>query len=295
MSFCLRRAFMAAASLLFLSAASALAAGEAAQTAPAPDPAKVVANVNGQDITEADLVLAEGDLEQQFSQLPAEKRRAAALSAMIEIRLLSQKAAEESLDKDAAFQQRMAFLRERALHSALIDRQVTGAISEEEVRARYDQEISNTPAVNEIHARHILVKTKEEADAIVKQLDGGADFAKLAGENTTDPSGKTSGGDLGWFAPGQMVPEFEKAAFGLEVGTYTKEPIQTQFGWHVIKVEDKRVQQPPAFEEVKTQVRSLLVREKYFALVKSLRDGAKIDIADPALKQEIEGAAQGQQ
>ena len=106
--------------------------------------------------------------------------------------------------------------------------------------------------------------------AIIKQLDGGAKFEELAKENTTDPSGKTTGGDLGYFGPGQMVPEFEKAAFALEIGAYTKEPVQTQFGWHVIKVEDKRAQQPPAFEQVKDQVR-LVFREKYFALVSDLR------------------------
>ena len=119
------------------------------------------------------------------------------------------------------------------------------------------------------------MKTKEEAEAIIKQLDGGADFEKLANEHTTDPSGKTTGGDLGYFGPGQMVPEFEKAAFALEIGAYTKEPVQTQFGWHVIKVEDKRAQQPPAFEQVKDQVRSVVLRDKYFALVKSLRDGGQ--------------------
>ena len=114
-------------------------------------------------------------------------------------------------------------------------------------------------------------KTKEEADAIIKELDGGADFQKLANEKTSDPSGKTSGGDLGYFGPGQMVPEFEKAAMALEVGAYTKEPVQTQFGWHVIKVEDKRAKQPPAFDDVKEQIRSVLLRDRYFELVKTLR------------------------
>ena len=106
------------------------------------------------------------------------------------------------------------------------------------------------------------------------KLDGGDDFQKLANENTTDPSGKTSGGDLGFFGPGQMVPEFEKAAFALEVGAYTKEPVQSQFGWHIIKLEDKRAQQPPAFDAVKEQVKSLLIREKYIDLVKQMRGQA---------------------
>jgi peptidyl-prolyl cis-trans isomerase C len=249
---------------------------------------KVIATVNGQNITEADLALAESDLDPQFSRLPPEQRRAAALSAVIEIRLLSAKAAADGIDKKPDFQRRMEFLKQRALHSALVESDVAAKVTDEEIRARYDKETAATPPVNEIHARHILVKTKEEADAIIKQLDGGAKFEDLANQHTTDPSGKTSGGDLGFFGPGQMVPEFEKAAFALEIGAYTKQPVQSQFGFHVIKAEEKRAQQPPAFDQVKEQFRSVVLREKYFALVKSLRDAAKVDIADPALKTAVE-------
>src|SRR5205823_3367368 len=152
------------------------------------------------------------------------------------------------LDKTPEFQRRIEFLRDRMLYATLVDTEIAGKISEEEMRARYNQEVAATSPINEVKARHILVKTKQEALDIVKQLDGGADFEKLANEKTNDPSGKTSGGDLGWFGPGQMVPEFEKAAFALNAGEYTKEPVETQFGWHIIKVEDKRLKQPPAFE-----------------------------------------------
>ena len=153
--------------------------------------------------------------------------------------------------------------------------------------------MANTPPVNEVHARHILVKTKEEATAIIKQLDGGAKFEDIAKEKSSDGSA-AQGGDLGWFGPGQMVPEFEKAAFALEVGAYTKEPVQTQFGWHVIKVEDKRAQQPPAFEQVKDQIRSALLRDKYFALVKSARDAAKVEISDAELKKGVDALEKSQ-
>jgi peptidyl-prolyl cis-trans isomerase C len=137
------------------------------------------------------------------------------------------------------------------------------------------------------------VKTKEEAEAIIKQLDGGADFQKLANEHTSDPSGKTSGGDLGWFGPGQMVPEFDKAAFALEVGKYSKEPVQSQFGWHVIKVEDKRAKQPPAFDDVKDQAKQAVIRDKYFAMVKELRGAAKIEIPDQKLKAAVDTMENG--
>ncbi|WP_353644601.1 peptidylprolyl isomerase [Mesorhizobium sp. WSM2239] len=269
-------------------------AAPAAPAQAAPDPAKVVATVNGQSITEADLTLAEADLDQQFSRLPPEQRRAAALSALIEIRLLASEAAAKGLDKDPEFERRMAFLQQRALHSAVVDAEVSAKITDEEIRKRYDTEVSNAPPVNEVKARHILVKTKEEADAIIKQLDAGGDFEKLANENTTDPSGKETGGELGYFGPGQMVPEFEKAAFALDVGAYSKEPVQSQFGFHIIKIEDKRTQQPPAFDQVKDQIRSILLRENYFALVKSLRGAAKVDIADAELKKAVEQVDGGQ-
>ncbi|MGN6145477.1 MAG: peptidylprolyl isomerase [Mesorhizobium sp.] len=272
---------------------TAPAAPDAAAAAKPVDPNAVVATIGGKPITEADLAMAEGELSQQFAQLPAEQRRAAALSAAIEIKVMAAKAVADGLDKDADFQRRAAFLQERALHGEIVEKEVVDKITDDEVRARYDKEIAAQPAVNEVHARHILVKTKEEADAIIKELDGGAKFEDLANKHTTDPSGKTSGGDLGWFGPGQMVPEFEKAAMALEPGSYTKEPVQTQFGWHVIKVEDKRPKQPPAFEQVKDQIRSAVLRDKYFALVKELRAAAKVEIPDEALKKAVDAAEGG--
>ena len=259
----------------------------AQEAAPPVDPNAVIATINGESITEADLALAISDLGQQFAQLPPEQRRAAALSAVIEIRVLAMKAETDGLDKDTEFQRRMTFLRNRALHAAIVEQDVDGKITEEDIRARYDREVANNPPVNEVRARHILVKTQEEAVEIIKRLDAGEAFEDLAKEKSSDGSA-AQGGDLGYFGPGQMVPEFEKAAFALEVGAYTKEPVQSQFGWHIIKVEDKRQQQPPAYDQVKEQVRSLIVREKYFALVKDVRAAATIDIPDPDLKKAVE-------
>jgi peptidyl-prolyl cis-trans isomerase C len=265
-------------------------AGQPAEVAApaAPDPDKVVATIAGQPVTEADLALALASVDQQYAQLPPEQRRAAAFMAVMEIRLLAARGVADGLDKDPEFLRRMAFLEQRALHSAVIEKEIGAKVTDEEVRAQYDKQISETPPVNEVKARHILVKTKEEAEAIIKQLGEGADFQKLANEHTTDPSGKTSGGDLGYFAPGQMVPEFEKAAFALEVGGYTKEPIQSQFGWHIIKVEDKRAQQPPAFDTVKDQMRNMVFRDKYFALVDKLRKEGKVEVTDPDLKKAVD-------
>lgn len=287
MSFPIRRASIAqiafAAGLLALSAVPGFAQDD-----------KVVATINGQNITEADITQAESDLDQQFSRLPAEQRRAAALSAIIEIRLFSQDAVKKGLDQDPTFKRRMAFLQERALHAAEVETEIAKKITDEEIRARYDKEVAATPPVNEVKARHILVKTKEEAQEIIKRLEAGEKFEDIAKEKSTDTGSGANGGDLGYFAPGQMVPEFEKAAFALEVGKFTVEPVQSQFGWHIIKVEDKRAQQPPAFDDVKEQFRSLVLREKYSALADSLRGVAKIDITDPELKKAVDEADKAQ-
>ncbi|PBB33815.1 peptidylprolyl isomerase [Mesorhizobium sp. WSM3868] len=304
MSLSFRRASLASLGLAFGLSALSLSPLMAQETKPAQpgavapaaapvDPNAVVATINGEKLTEADLALAEGELSQQFAQLPPEQRRAAALSAAIEIRVMAKKAVDSGLDKDADFLRRMAFLQQRALHGEVVEKEVVDKVTDADVRARYDQEIANTPPVNEIHARHILVKTKEEAEAIIKQLDGGADFQKLANEHTSDPSGKSNGGDLGWFGPGQMVPEFDKAAFALDVGKYSKEPVQSQFGWHVIKVEGKRAKQPPAFDDVKDQAKQAVIRDKYFAMVKELRGAAKIEIPDAKLKSAVDTLESG--
>ena len=263
-------------------------AQETAPAAPAADPNAVVATVNGQPITEADITLAMSELGQQFAQLPDDRKRAAAVSALIEIRLMAAEGMAKGIDKDAEFQRRMALLMARALHAAVIEQEIASKITDADIRARYDRYVAETPPVNEVKASHILVKTKEEALAIIARLDAGEDFATIAKELSQDPGSGANGGDLGYFGPGQMVPEFEKAAFALEVGQYTKEPVQSQFGWHIIKVEDKRSQQPPAFDDVKDQFRSLVLRERYFELVKQLRGAAAIEITDPALKAAVD-------
>ena len=247
----------------------------------------VVATINGQPVTEAELATIGEELSSAFQNLPDEKKRAAALSALIEVRLLVADAEAKGIDKKPDVARRIALLRDRALHSAYIEDQVSSKVTDEEVRARYDKEIAAAPPVNEVRASHILVDSKEKAEEIIKQLDGGADFATLAKENSKDGSAN-EGGDLGYFGPGRMVAEFEKAALALDVGAYTKEPVQTQFGWHVIKVTDRRQQLPPPFEKVKDQIKAAVLTEKYFDLVKTMRAAATVDIPDAGLKTQLE-------
>jgi peptidyl-prolyl cis-trans isomerase C len=258
------------------------------------DPNKVLATINGDKITFKDVDQISADLDPQFARLPDDQRRLAALAAIIDIKALSAKAEAEKLDATPEFKARMQFLKDRALHNDFFKQQVVDKITDADVRARYDKEMAAMPPQNEVRARHILVKTKEEAEAIIKQLDGGASFEDVAKAKSTDGSA-AQGGDLGYFSAGQMVPEFEKAAMALDVGKYTKEPVQTQFGFHVIKLEDKRVQQPPAFDQVKDQVKSILIRERYVELVKKERADLKIQYTDPETEKAIKAATDSQE
>jgi peptidyl-prolyl cis-trans isomerase C len=296
--------FMTAA--VFLTGISSVAiAQDAGKTEPAKpdaakadtaksDPDKVLATINGTKITQKDVDQISADLDPQFARLPDDQRRLAALAAIIDIKSLAAKAEAEKLDQTPDFKARMEFLKDRALHNDYFKQQVVDKITDADVRARSDKEMAAMPPQNEVRARHILVKTKEEAEAIIKQLDGGAKFEDVAKEKSTDGSA-AQGGDLGYFGPGQMVPEFEKAANELEVGKYTKEPVQTQFGFHVIKLEDKRVQQPPAFDQVKDQVKQILIRERYMELVKKDRGDLKVEFTDPETEKAIKAATEAQQ
>ncbi|MEM9332695.1 MAG: peptidylprolyl isomerase [Pseudomonadota bacterium] len=248
---------------------------------------KVIAKVNGVEITDRELSLAEVDLLQQFSETPADQRRAAILNALIDIKLLATVAEEEGLAEDPNFKARMAFTRARTLHNNLFQEKALNVITDEELKARYDVEIKNIPVVPEVRARHILLDTEEAANEVIKALDGGADFAELAKEKSTGPSGP-SGGDLGYFGRGRMVPEFEEAAFNLEKGAYTKAPVKSQFGWHVIFKEDERDSQPPSFEEVKDQIRQIVARDKYFAISQEARKKYEFEILDEDLKAKLD-------
>ncbi|WP_370193664.1 peptidylprolyl isomerase [Aurantimonas coralicida] len=247
----------------------------------------VVARVGSEEITERDLKAAAAEVGEQFARLPADQRKLAVLSALIDIKVLARQAEAETLQDDPEVAAQIDFLRERTLHNAYFARNGVANITEEELKARFDKEVAAMPATEEVHARHILLKTEEEAKAVIGKLDGGADFVELAKESSTGPSGP-EGGDLGFFSAGQMVPEFEKVAFTMEPGTYTQEPVQTQFGWHVIKVEEKREAPKPEFDAVKDQVRQVVLREKYMGLVQKARDELPVEYVDPAMKSQVE-------
>ncbi len=253
----------------------------------AQDADTVVAKVGKLEITQSELDLAIANLDPQLAQLPDEQKKVAALSGAIDVKLLAGNAEGEGLKDDAEFQKRMQFVADRELHNLYFKKHVVDAVTEDEVKARYEKEIAALPKQEEVNARHILVKTEEEAKAIIADLDAGKDFIELAKEKSTDPN-KSEGGDLGYFSKGRMVPEFEEAAFAMEKGAYSKIPVQTQFGFHVIKVEDKRDAAPPAYETVAQQVRQLVMRDKYLEIIEKAKAEQPVEILDEALRKGYE-------
>lgn len=253
----------------------------------AKDP--VIATIDGIEVTQSDLKLALDNLDPQLAQLPDDQKKLAALSTVIDAKLIAEKARAEKIDDTADFKNRLEFIVDRELHNAYFKKHVVDVVTDADVKARYDKEVSALPPVEEVRARHILVKTEDEAKTVIKELGEGKDFAELAKAKSTDPN-KSDGGDLGYFKKGMMVPEFEQAAFAMAKGDVSKEPVKTQFGFHVIKVEDKRNAPPPAFEQVKDQVKQIVMRDKYMEVLKATKTAAKIKIDDPALQKLYDGA-----
>ena len=252
---------------------------------------KVVAKVGEMEITAQELAFAESELSRDFAQVPEDKRKAAILAALIDIKLLANKAAVEGLDEKDSFKARMAFVQSRNLHNLYFQETIVSNVSDEEVRERFEKEIAAMPAETEIKARHILVASEEEAKAIVAELAQGKDFAELAKEKSTGPS-SANGGDLGFFGKGQMVPEFEEAAFALEDGKFTTTPVKTQFGWHVILKEEAREKPKPEFDQVQDQIRQVVFREKYFDLIKAARSETEVEILDEELKAAVDATTE---
>jgi peptidyl-prolyl cis-trans isomerase C len=260
-------------------AASGLAGPGSAQE-PAPD--AVVATVNGDPITNADLALTAAEFGDQLSQVPAERRQSALIDLLINIRLASKAAEAEGIESDPAVVRRLDLARDRTLYSEYLRKKFIAVVTEDAVRQRFGKELADFVPADEIRARHILVKTEDEAKAIIAELDAGGDFAAIATEKSQDPGSAKAGGDLGFFKRGAMVKPFEDAAFSLKPGEYTKTPVQSDFGWHVILVEEQRKEPPPTFESQSQRIQQEMIRETFDAQIEALRSAAKIEIVPPA-------------
>jgi peptidyl-prolyl cis-trans isomerase C len=253
---------------------------------------KVVATVNGDPVYEDEMRYAESEIAADLAQVGEEQRRAVVLQYIVNTRLLAKAAVGEGLDKDAAFTRRLDYYRQQALRDAYVDKNVDNAIGDDQLRPIYDAEFAAGQPEEEVHARHILLKTEDEAKAVIKRLAGGEDFVTLAKSLSVGPSG-ADGGELGWFGRGQMAKSFEDAAFGLQPGQLSP-PVESRFGWHVIKVEERRQRPVPGFDEVKDQIRAPLVQEKARELIRQLRQQAKLDVPDAALAKQLQALDQGQ-
>ena len=260
--------------------------GLAPLPAAADDP--VVARVNGVDIKQSDLDFAASEVGPRLASLAVPERRRVLLQYVIENELMAGAGQKDSLDKAESFPSRAQYHQRRALRDAFFDVKIIDAVTEADAKKIYDEKIVQLKPEQEVHARHILVATEAEAKDVAERLKKGDDFATLAKEKSKDTGAE--GGDLGFFARGQMLKPFEEAAFALDVGQIS-EPVQTQFGWHIIKVEAKRDQPLPTFDQVKEAIIAQLVQQKAQEVVTGLRDAAKIEVVDAELKKSMDDAA----
>jgi len=247
-----------------------------AQANPAPkDP--VVAIVNGQQIRLSELEIAQQALPPQYRNMPIQAVFPALLDRIVDSKLVVADGRKNKITDDAAFKKRMAFVEDQVLQDFWLQREIAKRVTPEKMQQRYQERLKSTPAEEEVHARHILVSTEDEAKALIAELKKGANFDKLAKEKSTDKASGAEGGDLGWFKKSDMVKEFADAAFSLKKGDLTDTPVKTQFGYHVIKLEDRRKAPPPTFEELSDQIREELARETVTQIIDQLRAGAKIE------------------
>jgi peptidyl-prolyl cis-trans isomerase C len=263
---------MLAAALLGCLAGPARAQGTAT---PPADP--IVAKVDGQPIHLSELKDAVGGLPANVRGMPAQTLYPMLLDQMIDARLLVAEARKSGLDKDPAVQRQVAAAEDRALQTAMLNKEVGPSVTEEAVHARYDQDIAGKPGEEEVHAKHILVDNEAEAKKIIAQLKGGGDFSALAKQYSKDPSGAQQGGDLGFFKKDEMVPEFAAAAFALQPGQVSPEPVHTQFGWHVILLVERRRAEPPSFDQAHDELRQKMIQEGVQKAVAKARASASVE------------------
>ncbi len=252
---------------------------------------KPLLRINDRVISEEDIRLAESEIGPQLSSIPASERRRVVIEYLIEIALMAEAGKKAGLTEGPDYEKRLKYYRERAARDAYFDKNVMAAVTEASAKALYDSQIGAVAGQEEVRARHILVKTEADAQDIIERLNRGADFAELAKEKSIGPS-KARGGDLGYFTRGQMVKPFEEAAFALKKGEIS-EPVKTQFGWHVIKLEDRRERKPPSFESLKDRIMASLIQRKAQEVLEKLRSNAKVEFLDKDLESELKEAARG--
>jgi len=244
----------------------------------ADDANPVLAKVNGSEIRQSDVALAEEELGPSLAQMDPATKKDNVLSFLIDMKIVSKAAEDKKVENSEDFKRRLAFTRNRLLMDSLLASEGKAATTDEALKKVYEDASKQITGEQEVHARHILVETEDEAKAVEAELKNGADFAELAKKKSKDP-GASDGGDLGFFTKDQMVPEFSAVAFALEPGKIS-DPVKSQFGWHVIKVEEKRNRKAPDFEQVKGQIETYVTRKAQADYVSKLREAAKVERMD---------------
>jgi peptidyl-prolyl cis-trans isomerase C len=240
----------------------------------------VLAKVNGAEIRQSDVTLAEEELGPSLAQMDPATKKENVLAFLIDMKIVAKAAEAKKIEDRDDFKARLAFTRNRLLMDNLLAAEGKAATTEEAMKKVYDEAAKQIEGEQEVHARHILVETEDDAKAIEAELKKGADFAELAKKKSKDP-GASDGGDLGFFTKDQMVPEFSTVAFSLEPGKIS-DPVKTQFGWHIIKVEEKRNRKAPDFDQVKSQIETYVTRKAQAEYVAKLRETAKVERMDQA-------------
>lgn len=247
----------------------------------------VVAVVNGKEIKRSDVFEFISGLPEQVRQMPIQTLFPMALEQVVNNNVVSAKASDAKLEGDPEVEQMVKQAQGQIIRNVYVERQVNEAVTQKRLLKAYEDLLDTVSKIEEVHARHILVEEEEAAKGLIKKLEEGSDFETLAKENSTGPSAER-GGDLGFFAKNEMVPEFANAAFGLDAGAYTKAPVKTQFGWHIIKVEEKRMRPEPKFEDVKAQLEAQERQKVLAELLEKWQKDAKIkkyDINGEEVKQ----------
>ena len=246
----------------------------------AEDANPMLAKVNGAEIRQSDLNLAEEELGPSLAQMDPATKKKEVLSFLINMKIVAESAESKKVENDEDFKKRLIFTRSRLLMTHLLATQGKAATTDEAMKKAYEEGSKQISGEQEVHARHILVESEDEAKAIEDELKKGADFAELAKKKSKDP-GASSGGDLGFFTKDKMAPEFSTAAFALEPGKIS-DPVKSKFGWHIIKVEEKRNRKAPDFDQVKGLIATYVTRKAEAEYVAKLREGAKIELMDDA-------------
>ena len=241
----------------------------------------VIAKVNGAEIHESDLTMAEEDVgqNQQVQALTGDAKRDYLVSYLADVILAAKAAEGKKVGDQKEFKSRLTFIRNKLLMETLLQQEGKAALTPAATKKVYDEAVKSMGNEQEVRARHILVPTEDEAKAVLAEIKKGTDFAELAKQKSKDPGAAAEGGDLGYFGQDQMVPEFAAVAFKLDKGQVS-DPVKTQFGWHIIKVEDKRTKPVPEFDKVKDQIETYVTRKAQADYIHKLQETAKIERLD---------------